>query len=486
VLEVVIRGAGYRLGKVIINDIKFSLLEGELLLIVGPSGSGKTTLLLAMTGVLNNLLNGFVEGYVNLFGINPLIPEDFPKVPKVVGVVLQDPEKQLSMPTPIDEVAFTLENLGFKDFDKFLSNTLERVGLLNKATTPIEYLSGGEKKRLCVAASIIHNPKLVIFDEPTANLDPWGVSEVIKYINDLKDEGRIIIVIEHKARYFTKFTDKLLLINNGKQVLYLEGKDLIRNSIDINESLENYGVDIRIPRLRSSQERSSCREVILEVKDLWFKYLPKEDYILKGINLRLCSGDVGVIVGPNGAGKTTLLKVIAGFYRPERGSIKFLGNDLTKVKKSIKCRGIFYIPQEPDYMFVHSKVLDELRVGTTPLDEVLSNEVWIKELLNESPYRLSHGQRRWLAYTIAKLYNPKVLLFDEPTAGLDLLLLKQYVSWVREVTSQGKTVLIATHDVRLLYELVTKAFIMENGYLSEVKVEEAIKYLENPLRWSYD
>lgn len=169
-----IRRAGYRLDKTVINDIKFSLSGGELLLVVGPSGSGKTTLLLAMTGVLNNLLNGFVEGYVDLSGVNPLTPEDFPKVPKVVGVVLQDPEKQLSMPTPIDEVAFTLENLGFKGFEELLLSTLGRVGLLNKATTPTEYLSGGEKKRLCIAASIIHNPKLVIFDEPTANLDPWG------------------------------------------------------------------------------------------------------------------------------------------------------------------------------------------------------------------------------------------------------------------------------------------------------------------------
>ncbi|MEL9998423.1 MAG: ATP-binding cassette domain-containing protein, partial [Sulfolobales archaeon] len=101
-----VRRAGYRLGKTVIEDIKFSLSEGELLLIVGSSGSGKTTLLLAMTGVLNNLLNGFVDGYVDLFGINPLTPEGFTKVPKVVGVVLQDPEKQISMPTPADEVVF--------------------------------------------------------------------------------------------------------------------------------------------------------------------------------------------------------------------------------------------------------------------------------------------------------------------------------------------------------------------------------------------
>lgn len=481
-----IRRAGYRLDKTVINDIKFSLSGGELLLVVGPSGSGKTTLLLAMTGVLNNLLNGFVEGYVDLSGVNPLTPEDFPKVPKVVGVVLQDPEKQLSMPTPIDEVAFTLENLGFKGFEELLLSTLGRVGLLNKATTPTEYLSGGEKKRLCIAASIIHNPKLVIFDEPTANLDPWGVSEVIKYINDLKVEGRAVIVIEHKARYFTKLADKFLLINNGRQVVYLEGRDSLNNSLDIIESLESYGVDTCKPKLKSVLKRSSCREVVLEVEGLWFRYLPNKDYVLRGINLRLCSGDVGVIVGRNGVGKTTLLKVIAGFYKPEKGFIKFLSNDFTKVRKSIKGREVFYVPQEPDYMFIHSKVLDELRVDTIPLEEVLSSELWVKDLLNESPYRLSHGQRRWLAYTIAKLYNPKVILFDEPTAGLDLLLLKQYLSWVREVVSQGKVVLIATHDVRLLYELATRVFIMEDGCLREVGVEEAIEYLEGPLRWSND
>jgi energy-coupling factor transport system ATP-binding protein len=482
----VIRRAGYRLGKTVIEDIKFSLSEGELLLIVGPSGSGKTTLLLAMTGVLNNLLNGFVDGYVDLFGINPLTPEGFTKVPKVVGVVLQDPEKQISMPTPADEVVFTLENLGFKEVESLVLNALKRVGLEGKATTPTEYLSGGEKKRLCIAASIVHDPKLVIFDEPTANLDPWGVSEVIKYINGLRGEGRAVIVIEHKARYFTKFSDKFLLISNGRQVMYLEGRDSLKNYLSMVKSLEDYGVDIYEPKLVRTSENVLCREVVLEVRDLWFRYLPGKNYVLRGVNLSLCSGDVGVIVGPNGAGKTTLLKVIAGFYRPEKGSIRLLGRDVMRVKKFINGREVFYVPQEPDYMFIHSRVLDELKVGIGSLDEVLGGEAWIKDLLDESPYRLSHGQRRWLAYTIAKLYNPKVILFDEPTAGLDLTLLKRYVGWVKEVTSQGKTVLIATHDVRLLHELATRTFIIEDGHLREVGVVEAIKYLEDPLRWSDD
>ncbi|MEM0360939.1 MAG: ATP-binding cassette domain-containing protein [Sulfolobales archaeon] len=480
-LDVKILKAGYRDGRPVIKDVSFSLSEGELLLIVGPSGSGKTSLILAITGVITNLLNGFVEGDIDLYGINPLRPEEFLKVPKLVGVVLQDPEKQLVMPTPFDEVSFTLENLGFKVVPEFIMNSLKNVGLESKAYSPIEYLSGGEKKRLCIAASIVHKPRLVIFDEPTANLDPWGFSEVVKYIRKLREEGISIIVVEHKARYYLPIADKVMVITDGHQRFYLSRDYVLSHYEQLTKMLEGLGVDTSRPKLLAKKEvlPSNLFEVVVE--DLWFKYPSSNEYVLKGVNLSLRKGEVGVIVGRNGSGKTTLLKVISGFYKPTRGLIKIGSYDNIKYGKG-KRTAVFYVPQEPDYIFVHNSVLKELQSCSRKLSDFNFNETpWINEVLNESPYKLSHGQRRWLSYLIAKLYDPYIVMFDEPTAGLDVRLLKQFVAWVKDFTSNGKTVLIATHDVRLLYEVATSAFIMDNGVLRQVTVEEAVSYLEEPV-----
>ncbi len=471
--------AGFRRGVPVIRDVNFSLSKGELLLITGPSGSGKTTLILTITGVLNNLLNGSVEGDVSLAGVNTLTPEGFLEVPKLVGVVLQDPEKQLAMPTPADEVAFTLENLGFKVDSELIINSLRHVGLEVKAYSPTEYLSGGEKKRLCIIASIIHKPKLVIFDEPTANLDPWGISDILKYINRLRTEGITIIVIEHKARYFLGLADKILVMKDGKQLYYLDRDCLSGNYNYIINMVGGLGIDISKPSLTKKLSINSSRVEVLRAEDLWFKYPSSNDYVLKGVSISLREGDVGIIVGRNGCGKSTLLKVLSGLYKAERGYIKVIPRNSIK---RYGVRDVFYVPQEPDYIFIYDKVLKELSLlGSSELTTITNEVPWIKEVLNESPYKLSHGQRRWLSYLIARAYNPKVLMFDEPTAGLDLNLLKQYVSWVRNAVSEGRSVLIASHDVRLLGEVATKTYIMSGGKLVEVSVEEAVKYLEGPI-----
>jgi len=178
-LKYSITAAGYIEGQKIIEDIDGELSGGEILVLAGPSGSGKTTTILAVTGVINNLLYGWVDGEVNLCGTNPLTPEGFEEVPGLIGAVLQDPDKQLVMPTPYDEVAFTLENLGYDEetIRRKTLETLKRFGLEEKMYSHVEDLSGGQKRRLTFASAVVHEPKLLILDEPSANVDPWGIRE---------------------------------------------------------------------------------------------------------------------------------------------------------------------------------------------------------------------------------------------------------------------------------------------------------------------
>jgi len=481
-LDVNIREAGYDTDRPILKDISFTLDRGKLLLILGPSGSGKTTLILALTGVLNNLLDGYVDGSINLFGVNPLDPYSFSSIPETVGVVLQDPDKQISMPTPYDEVSFTLENLGYKenDIDRLTRESLKWIDLDDKMFIESSDLSGGEKKRLCIAASIVHKPRLLILDEPTANLDPWGVSEIIRYIIKLRKMGYTIIIVEHKARYFLNLMDKIILMDDGKIIENLDREVFLKEKKYYLNRLEEHGVDTSIPKLAKPVLKYNGK--ILRIDKLWFKYPGYEEYVVKDVNMEVYKGETIVIIGPNGSGKTTLLKLIAGFYKPSKGIVNLDGYEPYKLKGLKKVEKVFYVPQEPDYLFIFDNVYKELSSISKDIQNILNRYDWINSVLKSSPYNLSHGQRRWLTYIVAKLYNSNLILFDEPTAGLDNRLLKEFIKWVKEVSEEGKTIIIATHDVRILATLAGRSFIMSKGSIREVSIDYGLNYMESPIK----
>lgn len=481
-VEVNIKEAGYKRGTPILKEISFSLMKGESLLVAGPTGSGKTTLIFALTGVLSNLLNGYVEGESRIAGLNPLDPNEFPLIASKVGVVLQDPDKQIAMSTPIDEVMFTLENLGWEE-NRALEKTEEALkwsGLEGKKLRSIEELSGGEKKRLCLAASIVHEPPLLIFDEPTANLDPWGVREVLNYIRETRRRGFTILVVEHKAGLILPLVDKLLIIHSGKQAEYIDLSKM-EDIKEIRGRLVKYGVEesFEIPvKLEKPREGKP----VAVVKNMWFKYKGQDEMLLRRIGFTVRSGEVVAIVGPNGSGKTTLGKLLAGILKPVEGSIIVQGVRPWTIKGVRRSEIAFYVPQEPDYMFVKPSIRGEIELiskstGRSPEEFLGKMPGWVRDNLEVSPYRLSHGQRKWLSIQLAKTYSPKLLILDEPTAGLDLELFNKIVGDIEEYVGENNSVIVLTHDPRLVATVSSRCLILENHRLREVSVEEGLNYL---------
>ncbi len=460
--------AQHRGSRFVLRDVFLSLGEGESVLVVGSSGCGKTTLLLAMTGVLNNLLEGEVEGYSRIGGVNLLEPEGFREVARLVGVVLQDPDKQIAMPTPYDEVSFVLENLGFNDIEERTNRILGMFGLAGKEFVSIEKLSGGEKRRLTIASAIVHDPPIILFDEPTASIDPWGVREVRKYFREhVSGLGRASIVVEHKAKYFLDLVDEVVLLEDG----VIRARRRI-SEVDeaFLEYLEEHGVDVRSPILIREPRRDVGR-TILETRGLTIGYNGQP--IISGIDFEVREREVVVVIGANGSGKTTFLKTIAGSLKPVAGEIVFRE----------KNPRIFYVPQNPDYMFIHTRVkreLDDLykRSGRIFIEKIFSEAPWLKGLLDMSPHRLSHGQRRWLALTIARGYNPSIVLLDEPTTGLDLKLYRHVIEWIRKIVKEKRSVVIASHDPRVIADLADRVYLVENNRMREVSLEYGLKWLE--------
>lgn len=459
-----IREAGYAYGRPILRRVSEGIDEGGLLLVAGPSGSGKTTLLLAITGVLSNLLNGHVDGEVEVLGINPLSPGGFTGIPRVVGAVLQDPDRQLAMPTPWDEVSFVLENLGYGDGEigELASRALERFGLLDKAQSHVENLSSGEKRRLTFASAMVHAPRLLILDEPTASLDPWGIREAKRLVEEARGRGASVMIVEHKARHFIGRADRVMVMDGGRVICeYGPGGDLGEEEIDW---LASMGIDAKRPEVREARGGESGG-IILEVDSLDVGYDDKP--LIRDASFEVNRGEVIAIVGPNGSGKTTLLKTIMGAVRPLAGSIRIGGEDLSRLGRRRAMRSIFYIPQQPDHLFVASNLEGEVREasrkGGLSMEEAMGMIPWYGELRLQSPYRLSFGQRMWLSIAIGRCYRPDLMLLDEPTAGLDYRLFRGLIGIVDKLREKGISLLIATHDARVVGELSDRVLLIEDG-----------------------
>jgi len=459
-VEAVIGEARYSAGYRALEDVALTVARGGRVLVAGASGSGKTTLLLALTGVLVNLLGGSVRGRIRVAGVDPLEPEGFRAVPRLVGVVLQDPERQIAMPTPLDEVLFALENLGFPDAEERAWRSLEAFGLAGKARVWVEALSGGEKRRLTLAAGTAHEPEVLMLDEPTASLDPWIVGETVRFAERFPGAE---VIVEHKARYFLDIVDEVVVLSGGRVAARFRRPF---TEADVAR-MEELGVDAR----RSVEPRSpqgECLERVAIVRDAVLGY---GSPVLRVEGFTACRGEVVAVIGPNGSGKTTLLRVLAGQRRPLRGRVEAAGR-------------AFYVPQNPDYAFLFPTVERELAEAAArggrdprPLFRALAGE----GLWGMPPFKLSHGQRRWLSIAVAYAYKPRLLLLDEPTTGLDVGLYSRLVGLLRSL-SRESAVVVATHDARLVAEAADRVYAAVDGGLVEVGKGEAVAILESAWR----
>lgn len=472
-LRYCIGGAGYVEGVAVLRGLEGFVGGGELLVVAGPSGSGKTTAVLVLTGVLTNLLGGWARGRVDLCGVDPLDPAGFDMVPGLVGAVLQDPDKQLVMPTPYSEAAFTLENLGYgeEDVDRIVREALARFGLADKMFVHVEDLSGGEKRRLTFASSVVHRPRILFLDEPTANVDPWGVREIRGFVREMMSEGRTVVVVEHKLRYFLFDDARIHVIRGGRLVKELSapltGEEM--------RFLEEIGVDAGPPRIRDFPPISG--EIVLSTRRLSVGYGGSP--LLSDVELMVWRGEAVAVIGRNGAGKTTLLKTLAGALEPLDGEIILRGE---KTVSKQRVRRVFYVPQTPDYLFVGTSLENELREASrrtgVPIEELAGLIPWYDERRKTSPYRLSHGQRRWLGIVVAYAYRPDVILLDEPSTGLDLGLFRRLVRLVDMLRRLGVSFIISTHDPRVVGEMCSRAYMVRDGRLEEVDRAEAVEKLE--------
>ena len=501
-----------------LTDINLEIYPGERVLIAGPSGSGKSTLAGCING-LNPFSNpGACTGTLTVDGVDAPHSSLF-ELSAHVGTVLQDPDGQFIGLTVGEDIAFALENscTPQDEMHAITRHAAELVGIENHLGYAPHELSGGQKQRVSLAGVMVDQVKILLFDEPLANLDPATGKQAIELIDEIqKKTDTTVLIIEHRLEdVLWRNVDRIVLVNGGIILADLRPDELLSGSLlaenGIREplyvtALRYAGVDITpdkhpahvdslvlddtdTQKLRdwfTARPRPAAqpeREPLLEVKGLSFGY-QKGQQTLRDVSFSIGKGEMVSIVGRNGAGKSTLSKLICGFETPDAGEIFLNGKPLAEENIRRRAQHIGYVMQNPNQMISKTMIYDEVALG---LQRSGLTEEQIREKVEATlrvcglyPFRnwpisaLSFGQKKRVTIASVLVLDPELILLDEPTAGQDFRHYTDIMEFLRGLNARGVTVVMITHDMHLMLEYTRRALVFCDGRLIADRTAAAV------------
>lgn len=465
-----------------LREASLQVEKGQFVVIFGSSGSGKSTLLRLLKKDIQP--HGELKGEITVNGHNL---QDSNRQLRNVGFVFQDPENQVVADDVLHEIVFGLENLGIS-INEMRGRVAEMVhffGIETLLLRKTNELSGGMKQQINLASVLLMQPDILLLDEPTAQLDPVSAREFLDMLARLNEEfGMTIILTEHRLEEVLTIADKIVMMENGEvktegdpldvmtaiwessnrsfvpsiPSLYLSTRKMEERKklpLSVKEG-RNWLVNRSIARQNPVIQPVIKREntILLEVKDLFYRYNKDEEFVLKDLHFSLKKGEMYALLGGNGSGKSTFLKLLTGILKPTQGKIKLHDKPLKSWKASELAKLIGYLPQNPKLFFIHDTVDKEIREsmskwGVFSQDETreLIEQLGISHVLSSHPYDLSGGELQKAALACLLLRKPEILILDEPTKGLDPISKEKLSKILLGLKEQGMTILMSTHDV---------------------------------------
>lgn len=429
-----------RYGPPVLDDVDLEIPQGAFCLLVGATGSGKSTLLrLALPAVAPV---GNWTGTVEAFG-EPVAAMDARERALTLGLVTQDASAQLVCDTLEAELAFALENLGFspEEIERRIAELCLYLGITGWLHRPVRELSGGQRQFAVLAAAMVLRPRVILLDEPTAQLDPVAERTFLHGLFRINRElGITVVVATHRPAPMVDYATMAVTMDRGRVV-----------------PADPATLETEAPRPLSLPEPG---KVILAARDLWCSYGPREPWVLKGCSVQVRAGEVLGLVGGNGDGKSTLLKVLGGILAPRRGKLHDDG---------ARHRG--YVPQDPREILGMGTVGQELTAWApgAGFDEkdarAMARRLGLHGLWDRDAAELSGGQRQMLAVAKVVLCQPATLLLDEPVKGLDAKGRAAVAELLGELAARGSAVVMATHDLDFAREVSTTVSMVFDGRL---------------------
>ncbi|QQK08456.1 ABC transporter ATP-binding protein [Miniphocaeibacter halophilus] len=456
----------------ILENINFKLNKGDFVLLSGPSGEGKSTFLKCCNGIIPNIENGIKKGNIYIYS-EDLSKYKTSEISKNIGTVLQNADEQIIFDKVEEELAFPCENLHYSK--KKIEDTIrEKADFME---IPLEKntstLSGGQKQRLITASTLVMEQKILIFDEPLANLDFKGSIKLLENLNYLcKEKGYAVIFIEHRLDLVLPYCNRIAWLNKGK-IREFDSADLFKGFLDKNTNL----IKTRIYGENNSRE---LEDKLISLENI--SYSKNNVEILKDINLDIYKNNKYLILGDNGSGKTTLIKIISQLLKETQGSY---WQNIVK-KKELGKRKWFkklgYVFQNPNYQLHMSTVYDEINSSSISknMTDKLMDLFDLKHLKEKHPHSLSEGQKRKVGIASILAMNPEVLLLDEPTVGQDYKSLNTLINALYELDFQNKTIITITHDSRVAKFFGDRVIWLEAGEIYKIGNKELIdEYSKN-------
>ena len=490
-----------------LKNIDLKINEGEILLLFGASGSGKTTLLNSIKREISPI--GEHRGkllYENM-DIEDISAE---KSSVDIGMVFQIPESQIVTETVFQEIVFGMENMGFSQelMKRRLGEIITFFGFRDMMDKKIEELSGGQKQLLNLASILALGPKILILDEPTSQLDPVAARDFLSILAKINEEfSTTIIITEHRLEEVVSISHRMAYLEDGevrnigspkdivkyiwenssmknrdyipsvsRMFLNLKSQETPLNVREGKQHLNREGWNLKRVELNSSGKDS---EEIVSCKNIRYMYNKRGKEILKGVDFSIKKGEIVSIMGGNGEGKSTFLKILAGIIAPLEGEY-FI--DKKKKKKLEEIRNeVSYLPQNPRIYFAGDTIGEEfdfLKGKGVPKEKIASviDDMKISEILSRHPYDVSGGELQRAALSCVFAVEPKLLLLDEPTKGMDPIFKNEFGMILKKLSNRGISIVIASHDMEFSAEYSDTCVMMSAGELSKRETPESFFY----------
>ena len=451
----------------ILKGIHLRIRPGDYVALFGGSGSGKSTLAYTFNGLIPHFFGGILEGEARVCGksIRHSSPSE---LFQEVGLVIQNTDAHLFSSSVHAELAFGLESLGvpFPEIEKRISEVSRSFALDDLLDRSPHELSGGEKQRVAIASVFCLRPRILVLDEPFAHLDPSNRRRIRSLLRCIRREGTTLVVVEHTPDPLLEDASRAFLMDRGS---------LAEHDIrSFEHFLEEAGILFRWETPPpSSQDRRG--DVLLEVTGLTGNN--GASTVLYGISFSIRQGERVALLGENGAGKTTLLKHLVALRRPRQGDVRFRGKSIYRLSPHEIASKMGISFQNPNDQFFKTLVRDEVLAGVQALSSAgrTVNSAWVHEVFDlfglepvadRSPYRLSEGEKKRVSLASSAAMDPQMLIWDEPTAGQDGRFRRHLARLVHRLSQQGKTFLIATHDLEFARATCSRALLLERGRIT--------------------
>lgn len=492
----------------VLENISLQILEGQFLVICGPSGCGKTTFL----RLLKKELAPIGERNGEIFYLKKQFSEwDEKTLAEEIGFVFQDPENQIVMEEVLQEIVFGMENFGYSHVEmrKRVAELVHFFGMESLLKKKTSELSGGQKQMLNLLSVLLLKPKVLLLDEPTAQLDPVAAKEFITMLKRLNVEmGMTIVIAEHRLEELFSIADKVIFLKEGKVAYEGDSREVIdqvyRNQdrlflpyipslahlylkkekiphkekipLSVKESKEWLSnLSIRMKKRKQPLEKSThFKTPYLSLRNVYFQYDRHSPMVIKNLSIDIAEGEFFVLVGGNGSGKSTFIKLCLGILKAQRGSIKLAGQKLSKLKRTNLLERVAYLPQNPETFFMQDTIEKEMiqtvekypsKVRSEKISEML-DLFHIRHLRNRHPYDCSGGELQRAALACMLLSEPNILFIDEPTKGLDPIAKENLAKILRRLHEKGITIVMVTHDIEFAAKYADRCAMMFDGNIS--------------------